>query len=347
MDVTTAAARFARVPGYLNTATVGVPTTAAVEAMRTDLALWQTGALDPAGYDAVVRACRRAYGRVVGVAADRVGVISQVSVATAVAASALSAGDEVVVAEEDFTSVLFPLLQARQRGVVVTVVPLDGLVEAVSERTTMVAVSAAQSADGRVVDLDALVEVAEAHGCLTYVDLTQAAGWLPVDAHRFSLTACGGYKWLCLPRGAGFITIHPDVIDRFTPVAAGWYAGEDVWSSIYGPPLRLAGDGRRFDVSPAWSCWVGALPTLEVLADVGPQQVGEHDVGLANDFRERVGMQPSDSAIVAVRRTGALEALHQAGVRCAGRDGSARLAFHLYNTEADVELAAAALDGPG
>jgi selenocysteine lyase/cysteine desulfurase len=30
-------------------------------------------------------------------------------------------------------------------------------------------------------------------------------------------------------------------------------------------------------------------------------------------------------------------------VRCAGRDGRARLAFHLYNDDDDVELAAAAL----
>jgi len=32
-------------------------------------------------------------------------------------------------------------------------------------------------------------------------------------------------------------------------------AGDDPWSSIYGGPLRLASDARRFDVSPAGHAW--------------------------------------------------------------------------------------------
>ena len=37
---------------------------------------------------------------------------------------------------------------------------------------------------------------------------------------------------------------------------AGWYAGQHPWESIYGTPLRLAEDARRFDVSPAWKITV-------------------------------------------------------------------------------------------
>lgn len=343
MELHDAAARFDPGPGYLDTATVGVPTLEAVAAVQADLAGWAAGALQPRRYDAVVDACRRSYGRIVGADPSRVGIIAQVSVGTAVAASALRPGDEVLLAEEDFTSVLFPFLQRRADGVEVRTVPLDRLLDAVTPRTTMVAVSAVQSADGRVLDLDALADVAGAAGCLTYVDLTQAAGWLPIDADRFTITACGGYKWLCLPRGTGFTTVDPDHADRFTPVAAGWYAGDDVWSAIYGPPLRLAADGRRFDTSPAWSCWVGAEPTLEVLAAVGPERIGAHDVALANRFRAGIGLPPSDSAICAIDRPGALEVLQEAGIRCAGRGGRARLAFHLYATEGDADRAAEAL----
>ena len=39
----------------------------------------------------------------------------------------------------------------------------------------------------------------------------------------------------------------------------------------------------------------------------------------------------------------AVERLRTAGVACSARGGSVRLCFHLYNDEADVELAAAAL----
>ena len=50
------------------------------------------------------------------------------------------------------------------------------------------------------------------------------------------------------------------------PAGAGWYAGQDVWASVYGPAMRLADDARRFDVSPAWLSWVGAAPVLEAFA---------------------------------------------------------------------------------
>jgi selenocysteine lyase/cysteine desulfurase len=71
--------------------------------------------------------------------------------------------------------------------------------------------------------------------------------------------------------------------------------------------------------------------------------VHAHCVGLADAFRVGLGMEPGGSAIVAVRREGALERLQAAGVVAAGRAGAARLSFHLYNTEADVARALDAL----
>lgn len=330
---------------YLNTATVGIPPAPAVEAMAAAVEDWRVGRIDAPAFDVDIARSRAAFARIVGSRADRVAVVSQVSVATGVVASALRSGDEVLLAEEDFTSVLFPFLEAQQRGVQVRTVPLERLLDEIRPTTRLVAVSAAQSADGRVIDLDALAAATAGTDTLTYVDVTQAASWLPIGADRFSVTACGAYKWLACPRGAGFMTVRPDVADLLTPVAAGWYAGERPWESIYGPPLRLAHDARRFDVSPAWLCWVAAAPTLELLADVGVAAVGAHDVALANRFRAAVDLPPSDSAIVSLDRPGAAQALAAAGVASAGRAGRVRLSFHLYNTEDDVDVAAAAVTG--
>jgi selenocysteine lyase/cysteine desulfurase len=339
MHVPDAAAQFAPECAYLDTATVGLPPTVAVEAARRDLDRWRAGRLVPTEYDALIHRSRQAYARLVGGSADRVGIVSQVSVASGVAASALRPGDQVLLAEEDFTSVLFPFLQMQDAGVDVRVVPLDRLIDAIEPATTMVAVSAVQSADGRVLDLDALHAAATAHDVLTYVDLSQAASWLAIGADRFDITACGAYKWLCCPRGTGFISVAPSVADRLTPLGAGWYAGEDPWSSIYRPPVRLAGDGRRFDVSPAWAGWVAAAPTLELLAEVGTGAIGAHDVGLANRLRAGIDLPPSDSAIVSIDLPGAVEGLRARDIACAGRDGRLRLAFHLYVTQGDVDRA--------
>ena len=56
-----------------------------------------------------------------------------------------------------------------------------------------------------------------------------------------------------------------------------------------------------------------------------------------------MGLEPSDSAIVPVAADGAAERLAAAGIRAAVRAGNARLSFHAYNTDDDVDLAVAAL----
>ena len=85
-----------------------------------------------------------------------------------------------------------------------------------------------------VIDLDELCLRAGRIGARTYVDTTQGAGWLPIQADRFDITACHAYKWLCSPRGAGFLTVSNDAKTWLVPSYAGWFAGEDPWTSIFG-----------------------------------------------------------------------------------------------------------------
>lgn len=144
-----------------------------------------------------------------------------------------------------------------------------------------------------------------------------------------------------MPRGTAFCYVSPAVRDRIRPLAANWYAGEG--DASYGPPLRLAKDARRFDIAVPWFSYVAAAPTLELLLEIGIEQIHEHDVGMANRFRAGLGMPPSDSAIVSVSRPGASERLQAAGIRASVRKGAARLAFHLYTTKDDVDAAIAAL----
>ena len=72
-------------------------------------------------------------------------------------------------------------------------------------------------------------------------------------------------------------------------------------------------------------------------------EINEHDVRLANRFRRSMGLEPSNSAIVPVEADGAAERLAAAGVRAAVRAGKARVSFHVYSTDDDVDLAVAAL----
>jgi selenocysteine lyase/cysteine desulfurase len=230
--------------------------------------------------------------------------------------------------------------------VTVELVPLDRLVEALGGDHDLVAVSAAQSADGRLADLEALAAVAAHHDVRTFVDVTQAMGWLPLDCSRFDYTGCAAYKWLLGPRGTAFFTIRPERRDDLVPHAAGWYAGEDVPASYYGGPLRLAHDARRFDLSPAWLNWVGVAPALALLEDVGIGTIHAHNVRMAARLRDGLGLEPADSAIVSVAGLpdDTAERLEAAGVMAAGRGGGLRFSCHLYTTERDVDRALEALN---
>jgi selenocysteine lyase/cysteine desulfurase len=202
-----------------------------------------------------------------------------------------------------------------------------------------VAVSAVQSADGRLADLDAIA----ASGVPALIDATQACGWLPLDASRFDFLVCATYKWLLAPRGCAFMAVRPEAAERLTPHLAGWFAAETPAAS-YGGPLRLAGGARRFDVSPAWFSWVAQTGSLELLERVGIEAIHDHDVALANRFRAGLGLPASGSAIVSVPPApGAVDALRDAGVMFADHGDLLRFSFHLYTTPDDVDRALSVL----
>jgi selenocysteine lyase/cysteine desulfurase len=335
--------RFAVEPGYLDTASVGAPPEATLQAMRTALEEWAAGRARPQDYDPIVAAARAAFARLIGAEVQDVCVGSQVSAIAGVVAASLPDGAQVVAVEGDFTSVLFPFLAQADRGVDVSLVALDELAGAIGPRTQLVVLSAVQSATGEIADLDAVERAASEHGARTFVDATQACGWLALDAERFDYLACAAYKWLLSPRGTAFMAVRPERLAALRPNAAGWYAGEDVWSSIYGGPLRLAASARRLDVSPVWLSWVGTVPSLELIERIGVEAIGAHDVGLANRLRDGLGMAPGDSPIVRVTAPDAPERLAAAGIRASTRAGAARLSFHLHNTPADVDRALDAL----
>jgi hypothetical protein len=133
------------------------------------------------------------------------------------------------------------------------------------------------------------------------------------------------------------------MIDTIVPHAANWYAGQEPWSSIYGLPLRLAGGARRFDASPVWFSVLGAGLSVPRLASLDRAKVHEHTVGLANRLRSELQMLPVDSAIVSISAPDAAEAVRRAGIRASVPAGAARVGFHLYNTEDDLDRLLSAL----
>ncbi len=333
-------------PGYLDTATYGLPPRAAVENVQVALADWQAGRTSYEVWDRCVTGSRAAFARLASVPVADVAVGSTVSEQLGLVAAALPDRSRVLVPDGEFTSNLFPWLAQADRGVAVISAPLARLAEAVDAATTLVAFSAVHSATGEVAPLREIVAAARHHGALVAVDGTQACGWLPIDASGIDALAVHAYKWLMSPRGSSFLMVRPELRERMRPLAAGWYAGKDVHASYYGPPLRLASDSRRFDVSPAWFSWVGTQPALEVIERIGVPAIHAHNLALAGRLRAGLGLEPGNSAIVSADIPGAENRLREAGVRASVRAGRVRLSCHIYTTERDVDLALTALTEP-
>ncbi len=122
-------------------------------------------------------------------------------------------------------------------------------IQSIDERISVVAVSYVQFATGTRVDIPRLREATRKVGALLMVDVTQAAGALPIDAKGWDadVVVCSGYKWLGGHGGVGLAVMSPRFLDQVPP-APGWMGAPDPFD-FEATRLPLAGDARRYTQS--------------------------------------------------------------------------------------------------
>lgn len=118
-----------------------------------------------------------------------------------------SAGDEVIVTELEHHGNIAPWQAlARERGIVVKNLPLrvedatldlGGLEHLITERTRLIAVTAASNSVGTVVDVAAACAIARQAGVLSFVDAVHAAPHILLDVQAVGcdFLACSAYKF--------------------------------------------------------------------------------------------------------------------------------------------------------
>jgi selenocysteine lyase/cysteine desulfurase len=329
-------AEFTGAVGFLNSPTYGLPPTFLIDALSGSIAAWQAGTMDVPAFDEPVRRARAAYASLVGVPSDSVAMGGSVSALLGLVAAAIPDGARVATLSGEFTSTTFPFAAQAGRGVSLTELTPEALVATAGDYDVVTA-SLVQSASGRVLDVGALRAGLAGAGTVTVIDVTQAVGWKRLDLGWVDVTAAAVYKWLLAPRGTAWMSLSDRISRLMTPHAANWYAAEAPWSTIYGLPLRLAADARRFDTSPAWFGVLGSGLTLQWLASLDRDAIESHCLGLANRLRTELDLQPSDSAIVSLSIEDGADALARAGIRASVRAGAVRVGFHLYNTDDDLD----------
>ena len=359
---------------FLDSATYGLPSRRQVDALRTALDDWEDGTQDTAAFDEAVDASRAGFASLVGASTGSVTIGSTTSALVGLIAAAVPDGGRIAVQRGEFTSVTAPFAAQSARGVTVEQFDagtLEASVGASAEASSgtsrdgsattpsaasgrpfdLVAVSLAQSADGRVLDVERLRRAVAGSDTRVVIDVTQAVGWKHMDLGWSDAVVASGYKWLLAPRGTAWMSLAESFAQTLIPHAAGWYSSETPWDNTYAHPPMLAPDARRFDVSPAWHPILGAGISLPWLASLDMREVEAHCVGLADRVREEAGMDTTQefgadrtgSAILSLDVPGLEAAVADAGIRAAVRAGRVRVGFHLYNTAADADALIAAL----
>jgi cysteine desulfurase family protein (TIGR01976 family) len=189
---------------------------------------------------AIVTECRQALADLTGGSPDGVILGPNMTTLTYRLAEALSRrwepGDEIVVSRLDHDANVRPWVQAAaRRGVTVrwaevdpatTELPAAQYGGLLSERTRLVAVTAASNVVGTRPDLAAISAAAHAAGALVYVDGVHATPHVPVDVAALGADfyATSAYKWSGPHIGAVVAdpavleTIHPD---KLAPAPSG------------------------------------------------------------------------------------------------------------------------------
>jgi selenocysteine lyase/cysteine desulfurase len=318
----------------------------------------------------VLDGLRTAAAGLLGAPVASVAVVSGASEGLGQLAALLSgAGGEVVLVPSDFPSVTYPWLAARDRlGMRIRWVrdtPVRDLTlslgEAISERTTVVCVSAVQFATGSQVDVAALVARAREVGARVVVDVTQMAGAAPVTMTHWGVDAlvCSGYKWLSAPSGVALLAVTENLAAA-TPVIVGW-KGSATPFDFTPQELSLASDARRFELSTmSYSAAVGLLTSIKLLTGIGLTAISEHASRLAADLAEQTaplgwapyrapGDRSASGHIVSLRHPAATANQVQAAlasqhkIHTSSRAGGVRVSLHAYNSSDDIRALTQAL----
>lgn len=330
---------------------------------------WEIGSED---FFTETEIARGLFAKLIGANQEDVAIVPAASYGISVAASnlPLEKDQSVVMLAEQFPSNVYAWREsaARAGARVVTVErPADGdltraVLDALDERTAVVALPNCHWADGALLDLECVADACRALGASLVLDVTQSAGVMPLDVGviqpDFLVAAC--YKWLLGPYNTGFLYVAPHRQDG-RPLEYNWRArvGSEDFAGLVNYRDRFLPGALRFDVGECanFHTMPALIAALEQILEWDATAIADTLAARNAGIAERaaaLGLECLDAAqraghFLGLRfprgvPDGLLEALREARVYLSVRGDSLRITPHVYNNDADEDRLMHALE---
>ena len=181
---------------------------------------------------------RAALGKFLGTHADNLVYTQNVTISLNIVARSLDlgAGDEVLSTDHEYGAIdrTWRFL-AREYGfryinqrISTPIKTEEGFIEdfwsGVTPRTRVIAISQITSPTAIIFPIQEILRRARKSGILTIVDGAHVPGQLPLHLDSLGADFYGGnlHKWLCAPKGAGFLYARPEVQHLLKPLVVSW-----------------------------------------------------------------------------------------------------------------------------
>jgi len=268
-------------------------------------------------------------------------------------AVALAAGDEVVTTNLEYGALdlawkhVCSHAPAEYKRMPVTTPPEDAVEEiwsGVTDRTRVLFLSHITAETSVQLPVEELCSRARERGIATVVDGAHVPGHIPLDLRALDVDYYAGncHKWLCAPKGAGFLYVRRELQETIAPLVAGW-GYKDGGTFLTRHEKQGTRDPAAFLTVPAAIEWLDAHDWDSVrlccreLASRTPRRLGLERVG--SEGLQMVTMRLPEGAPADLQES--LYDEHR--IEIPVFDGMIRASFQGYNDEADLEALASAL----